>query len=97
MLNYTYHTLVAGYYDFTLAVRVTVLRPVRPTIVRTSVLPHFVSDNLNIYKRISFKFCISICIFNVSLWIVNGQMSIIYLRVKALVNEQKHGYWPLVP
>ena len=44
VLNYTHHTLVAGYYDFTLAIRVSVRPSVRPTIVRTTVRPHFVSD-----------------------------------------------------
>ena len=78
------HTLVVGYYVFTLAVSVSVRLSVRPS-VRTS----FPFDNLSIYKRISFKFCICICIKNVSLWIVNGQISIIYHRVMAIVNGQK--------
>ena len=54
-------------------------------VVRTS----FPFNNLSIYKRISFRFCVCICIKNVSLWIVNGQISIIYHRVMALVNGQK--------
>ena len=58
---------------------------VRSPYVRTS----FPFDNLSIYKRISFKFCICICIKNVSLGIVNGQISIIHHRVMALVNGQK--------
>ena len=37
------HILVAGYYVFTLAVRVSVRPFVRPFVVRTSVHPHFVS------------------------------------------------------
>ena len=57
--------------------------------VRPSVRTLFPFDNLSIYKRISFEFCICICIKNVSLGIVNGQMSIIYHRVMALVNGQK--------
>ena len=67
--------LVAGYYVFMLAVRV-------------SAHPHFVCvpNNLSIYKRFSFKFCIYICTNNVPLGIVNGQISIIYHRVLALVN-----------
>ena len=78
--------LVAGYYVFMLAVRV-------------SAHPHFVCvpNNLSIYKRISFKFCICICTNDVALGIVNGQISIIYHRVLALVNVQKNGFWPLVP
>ena len=73
-------TLLAGYYVFTLAVRVSV----RPS-VRTS----FPFDNLSIYKRILFKFCICICTNNVSLGIVNGHISIIYYSVMTLVNLQK--------
>ena len=70
--------LVAGYYVFVLAVRV-------------SARPHFVCvpNNLSIYKRISFKFCICIYTNNVPLGIVNGQISIIYHRVLALVNVRK--------
>ena len=41
------------------------------------------------YKRILFKFYVCICIKNLSLGIVNGQISIIYHRVMALVNGQK--------
>ena len=61
--------------------------------VRTS----FAFDNLSIYKRISFKFCICICTNNVPLGIVNGQISIIYHRVLALAMYEKNGFWPLVP
>ena len=49
----------------------------------------FALDNLSIYKQISFKFCICICTNNVPLAIVNGQISIIYHRVLALVNIRK--------
>ena len=49
----------------------------------------FAFDNLSIYERISFKFCICICTNNVPLGIVNGQISIIYHRVLALVNVRK--------
>ena len=62
---------------------------VRPSVVRTSVCTSFPFDNLSINKWISFKFCICICTNNVSLGIVNGQISIIYHRVMALVNVQK--------
>ena len=63
---------------------------VRPSVVRTFVrtpFPFDNFDNLSIYIRISFKFCIYTN--NVSLGIVNGQISIIYHRVMALVNVQK--------
>ena len=77
--------IAPGYYVFMLAVRVSV----RPSVVRTSVRTSFPFDNLSIYKLFSFEFCICICANNVSLGIVNGQISIIYHRVMALVNVQK--------
>ena len=83
------HTLVAGYDVFMLAVRVSVRPSVSPSVVRMSVRTSFQCDNLSINKWISFKFCICICTNNVSLGIVNGQISIIYHRVMALVNVQK--------
>ena len=69
--------LMVGYYVFMLAARVSA----RPT--------SFAFDNLSIYKRIAFKFCICICTNNVPLGIVNGQISIINHRVLALVNVRK--------
>ena len=69
----------------------------RSPYVRPSVHTSFPFDNLSIYKRISFKFCICICIKNVSIVIVNGPISIICYRVMALVNGQKNGFWPLGP
>ena len=84
-----HHKLVTGYYVFTLAVRVSVRLSVRSLFVRPSVRTSFPFDSLSIYKLISFKFCICICISNVSLGIVNGQISIIYHRVMAVVNVQK--------
>ena len=66
---------------------------VRPSVVCTYVRPpvrtSFPFDSLSIYKQISFKFCICICIYNISFGIVNGQISIIYHRGLALVNVQK--------
>ena len=83
---------MAGYYVFTLAVRVSVRLSVHPSdrspYVRTSVRTSYTFDKLTIYKRILFEFCIYICTKNVSLGIVNGQISIIYHRVMALVNGQ---------
>ena len=80
-----FYTLPQVYYVFMLAVRVSVRPSVRSPYVRTS----FPFDNLSIYERISFEFCVCICIKNISLGIVNGQSSIIYHRVMALVNGQK--------
>ena len=85
--------LVAGYYVFTLAVRVSV----GPSIVHRSICTSFPFDKLSVYKQIPFRFCICICTNNVSLGIVNGQISIIYHRVRALVIVQKNYFWPLVP
>ena len=59
------------------------------SVVRPSDGTLFPFENLSIYEGISFKFCICIYINNVSLGIVNGQISIIYHRVMALVNVQK--------
>ena len=58
-------------------------------VVHTSICTSFPFDNLSIYKRISFKICICISTNNVALGIVNGQMSMIYHTVVALVNVQK--------
>ena len=79
---------VAGYYVFTLAVRMSV----RPSVVRTYVRTSLPFDNLSIYKRFSFKFCVCICTNNVSFGIVNGQILIIHHRVITLVNVQKMVY-----
>ena len=57
---------------------------VRPSVgkyVRPSIRTSFPFDNLSIYKRISFKFCICICTKNVSLGIVNGQILIIFTEL----------------
>ena len=66
---------------------------VRPSVVCTYVRPSvrtsFPFNNLSMYIRISFKFCICICSNNVSLGIVNGQISIVHHRVMALVSVQK--------
>ena len=64
------------------------VRPcVRSPYVRPSALPF--RSITSIYEQISFKFCICICIKNVSLWIVDGQISIIHHRVMVLVNGQE--------
>ena len=68
------HTLVAGYYVFTLAVRVPVCLSVCPSVCSPYVRTSFPFDNLSIYEQISFKFCICISVKNVSLGIVNGQI-----------------------
>ena len=50
----------------------------------------------SIYKRISFKFCTCICIKNVSLGIVNGEISIFITELWHL-SMVKNGFCPLVP
>ena len=61
------------------------------------VHPHFVSVKQLMHLLTDFiQICICIRTNNVSLGIVNGQISIIYHRVMALVNLQKM-FWPLVP
>ena len=73
-------TLVVGYYVFCLSL-----------VCRLYLCPsalHFCLIK-SIYQWISFKFCICICTNKVSLWIVDGQISIIYHRVVALVSIQK--------
>ena len=74
-----------------LTVCLSVRPSVRPSVVRTSVHTSFPFDNLSIYKRISF-FCICICTNNVSLGIVQGQISIIYHRVMALPMYKENGF-----
>ena len=85
----SHQTLVAGYYVFRLAVCVSVHLSFCPSVRSPYIPTLFPFDNLSIYKQISFKFCICICTKNVSLGIVNGQISIIYHRVMAFVNGQK--------
>ena len=67
-----HHTIVAGYYGFTLDVHVSV----RPSVSHTSVHPFFIlDDNLSKHKRIVTK--LGMCIDIVEIWfgIANGQIS----------------------
>lgn len=68
------HTLVEGYDVSMLAVRVFVRPTVVETIVRPSVNTRFSFEHLNIYLRLSFRFCICICTKNVSLGIVTRKV-----------------------
>ena len=65
------HTIVAGYYGFTLDVRVSV----RPSVRRTSVRFSFPDDNLSKHQWILTK--LGMCIDIVDIWfgIANGQIS----------------------
>ena len=87
------HKLVARYYVFMLAVRVSV----RSLYVRPSVRTSFPFDSLSIYKRISFKFCICICTNNVSLGIVIGDKFRQFITELWRLSMYKNGFWPLVP
>ena len=77
-----HHTIVAGYYGFTLVVHESV-RPsyVRPSI-RLSVRFSFPDDNLSKHQWIFTKLgmCIGMCIEIVEIWfeIVNGQISSVF-------------------
>ena len=91
-------TLVAGYYVFTLAVHVSVRLSDRPSVIRTSIRPHFVPfDNLSIYKRILFKVCICICTNSVSHGIVNVQNFDNLSQSYGTCQCTKKGFWHLVP
>ena len=69
------HTIVAGYYGFTLVVRESVRLSVRPSYVRPSVRFSFPDDNLSKHQWIFTK--LGMCIDIVEIWfgIANGQIS----------------------
>ena len=83
------HTIVAGYYSFTLDVRVSV----RPSVVRPSVCFSFPDDNLSKHQWIFTKF--GMCIDIVEIWfgIANGQTSSIFHGV--ICPRQMAGYYSL--
>ena len=68
---------MAGYYGFTMDVRVSV----RPSYVRPAVRFSFPDDNLSKHQRIFIK--LGMCIDIVEIWfgIANGQMSIFYVVI----------------
>ena len=70
------HTIVAGYYGFTLDVRVSVLPSVSQSYVRPSIIS-FPDDNLSKHQWIFTK--LGMCIDIVEVWfgVVNGQISFI--------------------
>ena len=67
--------------------------------VRPSVRPcsPFPIDNLSIYSRNFFKFCIHIVIGDEWYGIVNGQNRSIFNGVTALFRIGKNGFWPVIP
>ena len=84
------HTLVSGYYDIPFGV----CPSVRPSVRPCSPFP---IDNLSIYSRIFFKFCIHIVIGNEWYGIVNGQNPCIFLRSYCPFSYWKNGFWPVIP
>ena len=66
-----HHTIVAGYYGFTLDVRVSV----RPSAVRPSIRFSFQDDNLSKCQWIFTKLCMCIDIVDIWFGIANGQIS----------------------
>ena len=71
MLFIPRHTIVAGYYGFTLDVHVLAIRP---PVSRTSVRFSLPNDNLNTHQWICTK--LGVCIDIVEIWfgIANGQI-----------------------
>ena len=67
---------------------------VRPSVRTCS---HFPIDNLSIYSRNFFKFCIHIVIGDEWYGIVNGQNPSIFNGVTALFSYWKNGFWPVIP
>ena len=72
-----WHTIVAGYYGFTL---LSVFPSARPSVVRPSVFS-FPDDNLNKCQRIFTKLGIYIDIVKIWFGITNGQFSSIFDEV----------------
>ena len=72
------HTIVAGYYGFTLVIRVSGRLSVHPSYVRPSVRFSFPDDNLSKHQWIFTK--LGMCIDIVEIWfgIANGQISLIF-------------------
>ena len=84
------HTLVARYY----VIPFGVCPSVRPSVRPCSPFP---IDNLSIYSRNFFKFCIHIVIGDEWYGILNGQNPSIFNRVTALFSYWKNGFWPVIP
>ena len=73
---------------------VSVRLSVRPSVRPCSPFP---IDNLSIYSRNFFKFCIHIVIGDEWYGIVNGQNPSIFNGVTALFRIGKNGFWPVIP
>ena len=81
---------MAGYYDFTLDVRVSV----RPSVIRTSVRFSFPDDNLRKHQWIFTK--LGMCIDIVKIWFgfANGQISSNFTALSAR-DTNMAGYYSL--
>ena len=66
--------IVAGYYGFTLDVRVSVRASIRPSVVRPSVCILFQDDNLSKHQLIFTKLGMRIDIVEIWYGIANGQI-----------------------
>ena len=71
------HTIVAGYYGFTLVVPVSIRLSVRPS-VRPSVRFSFPDDNLSKLQWVFTKFYMCIDIVEIWFGIANGQISSVF-------------------
>ena len=92
------HTIVAGYYGFTLDVRVSVRPSVRPSVVRPSLRFSFPDDNLSKHQWIFTK--LGMCFDIVEIWfgIANGRISSNlpetrpYFRFRTITWENNKGF-----
>ena len=73
---------------------VSVRLAVRPSVRLSAPFP---IDNLSIYSRNFFKFCIHIVIGDEWYGIVNGQNPSIFNGVTSLFLYWKNGFWPVIP
>ena len=76
------------------SVRLSVRPSVPPSVRPCSPFP---IDNLSIYSRIFFKFCIHIVIGDEWYGIVNGQNPSIFNGVTSFFTYWKNGFWPVIP
>lgn len=86
---------VAGYNVFALALISSVRLSVTHTSVRPSGFQKTCQKNYVFTDGFSSSFAYVFCTMKVSLWIVNGKISIISYSLSTLVNVQKW-IWPLV-
>ena len=88
---HTSHRIVAGYYGFTLDVRVSVCPSVHPSVIRPSIHFSFSDDTLSKHQWIFTK--LGMCIDIVEIWfgIANGPISSNFYRVNGLRHDKWRG------